>query len=96
MICICEDGHMFRITKGAEQKIRGLKWNNKRPDLIICDDLENDEIVLNKERRAKFKRWFYALCLAVLIVVLFGMWELFFITTLFWNLSCPVKGTNIR
>ena len=61
MICICEDGHMFRITaKGAEQKIRGLKWNNKRPDLIICDDLENDEIVLNKERRAKFKRWFYA------------------------------------
>ena len=61
MICMCEDGHMFRITaKGAEQKIRGLKWNNKRPDLIICDDLENDEIVLNKERRAKFKRWFYA------------------------------------
>jgi predicted phage terminase large subunit-like protein len=61
LICICNDGHQFRITaKGAEQKIRGLKWNNKRPDLIICDDLENDEIVLNKERRAKFKRWFYA------------------------------------
>lgn len=61
LICVCEDGHLFRITaKGAEQKIRGLKWNNKRPDLIICDDLENDEIVLNKERRAKFKRWFYA------------------------------------
>lgn len=61
MICLCEDGHEFRITaKGAEQKIRGLKWKNKRPDLIICDDLENDEIVLNKERRAKFKRWFYA------------------------------------
>lgn len=61
LICVCEDGHMFRITaKGAEQKIRGLKWNNKRPDLILCDDLENDEIVLNKERRAKFKRWFYA------------------------------------
>lgn len=61
LICMCTDGHQFRITaKGAEQKIRGLKWNNKRPDLIICDDLENDEIVLNKERRAKFKRWFYA------------------------------------
>lgn len=61
MICICTDGHTFRITaKGAEQKIRGLKWNNKRPDLIICDDLENDEIVLNKERRTKFKRWFNA------------------------------------
>lgn len=55
----CSDGHEFRIqAKGSEQKVRGLKWNNKRPDLIICDDLENDEIVLNKERRAKFRRWF--------------------------------------
>jgi predicted phage terminase large subunit-like protein len=60
MICLCEDGHMFRISaKGSEQKVRGLKWNNKRPDLIVCDDLENDEIVMNKDRRLKFKRWFY-------------------------------------
>lgn len=59
IIVSCRDGHMFRIqAKGSEQKVRGLKWNNKRPDLIICDDLENDEIVLNKERRAKFRRWF--------------------------------------
>ena len=54
------DGTQFRISaKGSEQKLRGLKWNNKRPDLIVGDDLENDEIVLNKERREKFKRWFY-------------------------------------
>lgn len=60
IIVQCEDGHMFRIqAKGAEQKLRGLKWNNKRPDLIVCDDLENDEIVMNKERREKFRRWFY-------------------------------------
>ena len=59
VIVTCEDGHMFRIqAKGSEQKVRGLKWNNKRPDLIICDDLENDEIVMNKDRRAKFRRWF--------------------------------------
>jgi rhodanese-related sulfurtransferase len=39
IIVMCEDGHMFRIqAKGAEQKLRGLKWNNKRPDLIVCDD----------------------------------------------------------
>jgi predicted phage terminase large subunit-like protein len=57
----CEDGHMFRVqAKGSEQKVRGLKWNNKRPDLIVCDDLENDEIVLNKERREKFRRWFFS------------------------------------
>ncbi len=60
VIVTCNDGHQFRITaKGSEQKMRGLKWNNKRPDLIVGDDLENDEIVLNKERREKFKRWFY-------------------------------------
>ena len=55
-----DDGDRFRImAKGSEQKVRGLKWGNKRPDLIVCDDLENDEIVLNKERREKFRRWFY-------------------------------------
>ena len=55
-----DDGHQFRVVaKGSEQKVRGLKWRGKRPDLIIGDDLENDEIVLNKERRDKFKKWIY-------------------------------------
>lgn len=55
-----EDGHIARvIAKGSEQKLRGLKWNNKRPDLILCDDLENDEIVMNDDRRDKFRRWFF-------------------------------------
>jgi predicted phage terminase large subunit-like protein len=54
------DGYKFRImAKGAEQKLRGLKWENKRPDLIICDDMENDEAVVNSDRREKFRRWFY-------------------------------------
>lgn len=54
-----DDGHKFRIiAKGSEQKLRGLLWNNSRPDIIICDDMENDELVMNKDRRAKFKRWF--------------------------------------
>ena len=56
----CDDGHQFRLmAKGSEQKVRGLKWGSKRPDLIVCDDLENDEIVLNKDRREKFRKWFY-------------------------------------
>lgn len=60
LICRMEDGHHFRVqAKGAEQKMRGLKWKNKRPNLIVCDDLEGDEAVQNKERRDKFKRWFY-------------------------------------
>ena len=60
LIVAFEDGHQFRImAKGSEQKVRGLKWGSKRPDLIICDDLENDEIVMNPDRREKFRRWFY-------------------------------------
>jgi predicted phage terminase large subunit-like protein len=59
IICQMADGHRFRIiAKGSEQKVRGLKWRGKRPDLIVCDDLENDEIVMNPERREKFRKWF--------------------------------------
>lgn len=58
-ICQMHDGHKFRVIgKGSEQKVRGLKWKNKRPNLILADDLENDEIVMNPERREKFRRWF--------------------------------------
>lgn len=53
-----ENGDMFRVVaKGSEQKVRGLKWRNKRPNLIVGDDLENDEIVMNDDRRQKFDRW---------------------------------------
>ncbi len=56
-----EDGHKFRvIAKGAEQKLRGLIWSGSRPDIILCDDMENDELVMNKERREKMRNWFYA------------------------------------
>lgn len=56
-----DDGHMFRIiAKGAEQKLRGLLWNGSRPDIILCDDMENDELVMNKDRREKMRRWFYS------------------------------------
>jgi predicted phage terminase large subunit-like protein len=55
----CTDGHKFRvIAKGAEQKLRGLIWNGSRPDIIMCDDMENDELVMNKERRDKMRKWF--------------------------------------
>jgi len=54
------DGHQFRIiARGSGQKMRGRKWMGKRPGLIVCDDLEDDEQVENKERRDKFRRWFY-------------------------------------
>lgn len=58
-----KDLYQFRIlAKGAEQKLRGRKWRGRRPDLIIGDDLENDEVVENADRREKFRRWFFAAC----------------------------------
>lgn len=55
-----QDGHkVCVIAKGSEQKVRGLKWRGKRPNAILGDDLENDEIVLNPERRTKFKNWVF-------------------------------------
>lgn len=54
------DGHRFRIlSRGAEQRIRGSLWKGKRPNLIVCDDMEDDEQVENKDRRTKFRRWFF-------------------------------------
>lgn len=55
-----KDGHECRfLAKGSGQKMRGVKWNGKRPGLILCDDLEEDEQVENRDRRKKFSRWFY-------------------------------------
>jgi len=53
-----QDGHRARVVaRGAETSLRGVKWRHKRPDLVIMDDLENDESVMNEERRAKRKAW---------------------------------------
>lgn len=60
MIVEFTDGHKFRVlAKGAEQKLRGSLWNGKRPNLVLVDDLENDELVMNKDRRTKLRRWFF-------------------------------------
>lgn len=55
-----EGNYRFRIiVKGAEQRMRGLKWERKRPSLVIPDDLEDEELVASEVRREKFRRWFY-------------------------------------
>lgn len=45
---------------GAGQQVRGLKYRQYRPDLIICDDIEDAEGVRNPESRKKLKEWFFA------------------------------------
>lgn len=46
------------VAKGAGMKIRGLRWHEHRPDIMIFDDLENDERVATPEQRKKLKNWF--------------------------------------
>ena len=63
IIVECLDGYQFRyIARGAEQKIRGRKWRGHRPGLILFDDIEDDEQVESKDRRRKFRRWFFRAC----------------------------------
>lgn len=38
-------------------KIRGLKYKQYRPELLLFDDLENDELVQSIEQREKLKKW---------------------------------------
>ena len=44
---------------GSGKKIRGRRHKQWRPDLIVCDDLENDENVNTAEQRKKLRNWFY-------------------------------------
>lgn len=46
------------IALGAGMKVRGRKFKQFRPQLVIIDDLENDEAVQSKERREKLRKWF--------------------------------------
>ena len=48
--------YLLGLSRG--QKIRGLRHKQYRPDIIICDDLEDLEWVRKKENRDKTERWF--------------------------------------
>lgn len=50
---------------GSGQKVRGRRNYQRRPDLIVCDDIENDEGVRTAEQRQKTADWFWkAVCKA--------------------------------
>ena len=55
------DGSRFYIkARGFNQEIRGFNWNNRRPGLIICDDMEDTETCDSDVQRDKAKRRFTA------------------------------------
>jgi len=46
------------MARGTGSRLRGLRSFEVRPDLVICDDLENDALVRTAEQRKKIHRWF--------------------------------------
>ena len=44
---------------GSGKKVRGRKHKQWRPDLMLCDDLENDENVATPDQRRKLRNWYY-------------------------------------
>ncbi len=52
--------HGARITVAStEQSIRGARHNEHRPDLIICDDVEDVQSTKTREGRDKTYQWLY-------------------------------------
>ena len=48
------------VAMGAEGKIRGIRRKGNRPDLLIFDDSEYEELVYNPDRMRKWKKWVFS------------------------------------
>lgn len=47
-------------ARGSRQRLRGSKFRNRRPDLIILDDFESELNTETPEQRDKLKKWINA------------------------------------
>jgi predicted phage terminase large subunit-like protein len=67
----CGEGRTWKVGKvltqngikvacwGKRKRLRGIRFGSRRPDLVICDDLENDEHIDSPEQREKDRKWFF-------------------------------------
>lgn len=46
---------------GAGQRLRGHRWRERRPTLIICDDLQNDGHIRSPTQRDRSRTWFHSM-----------------------------------
>ena len=74
------------LPRGSGQQIRGLLWKspdgeNLRPDLVICDDMEDPLTIDNELIREGTKEWFFS---DVIFTVSQSTdkWEIFYIDTI--------------
>lgn len=49
---------IIMVPFGANTKVRGLNINNQRPDLIICDDIQDRDGALSPVQNATLQDWF--------------------------------------
>lgn len=63
---ICKRVKVTLQSRGAGQAVRGLNINNKRPDLLIVDDVEKKEDMVVENNYKKLKQWFYGTMLKAL------------------------------
>jgi hypothetical protein len=45
------------VARGRGQKLRGLKYKGHRPDYVVMDDIDDDEMCENPERVKKLIKW---------------------------------------
>ena len=48
---------MAFFARGRGQSPRGLRYRDKRPDYIVIDDLDDDELCLSEQRVKKMTDW---------------------------------------
>lgn len=54
IVCELNDGYKFRVqVRGAEQKVRGLKWRGRRPNLLLCHCISS--IIFDEELESWMK-----------------------------------------
>jgi hypothetical protein len=53
---VTQSGVAF-FARGRGQSPRGLRYRDARPDYIVIDDLDDDELCLNEDRVKKMTKW---------------------------------------
>lgn len=69
------------VPRGYTQQIRGLVFDDKRPDLFIIDDLEDDEQIEKEEYRKGLREWFFSVLMKA-VSRYSNDWRIIYIDTL--------------
>lgn len=57
---LTSDSFVLIQVYGAGQNLRGIRYRERRPDIVIVDDVESLESSMSETQRQKLKEWFFA------------------------------------